>query len=65
MGNVCAAEEASCFDCDVNTIKESPEKKNMKGCLILKVKKVNINSSKLEEVLMSNHANASQVQMIL
>ena len=37
----------------------------MTGCLILKVKKVNINSSKLEDVLMSHQVNASQVQMIL
>ena len=71
MGNVCAPDEA-CFSGNMNkqrrksqSAQRSTEKKMIGGCLILKVKKVNINSSKLQDVLMSHQVNASQVQMIL
>lgn len=70
MGNVCAADEA-CFDYKTDKLRRKSKsartivEKKTTGCLILKVKKVNINTSKLEEVLMSHQVNASSVQMIL
>lgn len=72
MGNVCAADE-SCmsFDNKIDKLRRKSKsartvvEKKTTGCLIIKVKKVNINSGKLEEVLMSHQVNASSLRMIL
>jgi hypothetical protein len=53
MGNICTSNDEDCMNCEGNNTLEveKPEPKSKAGCLILKVKKVDFDPTKLEELL--------------